>query len=64
MDRFKLTTPFCGTGNLRSVAITAGFVYLVGLVYSTLDYVAVLLLSFIVRGHSLDSTYCNERSSL
>jgi len=41
MDRFRIKTPFCGTGDLRSVAITTGFVYLVGLVYSKLDYAAV-----------------------
>jgi len=41
MDRFRIKTPFCGDGDLRSVSITAGFVYLVGLVYSKLDYAAV-----------------------
>ena len=41
MDRFKLKTPFCGAGDLRSVAIATGCVYLVSLIYSILDYVAV-----------------------
>ena len=41
MDRSRIKTPFCGTGDLRSRAITVGFIYLVGLVYNKLDYPAV-----------------------
>ena len=41
MDRLKLATPFCGTGDRRSVAIIAGCIYLVGVIYSVLDYAAV-----------------------
>jgi hypothetical protein len=37
MEYIQVRTPFCGAGNLRSVAIAGGFIYLVGPVYIILD---------------------------
>jgi len=41
MDFFRVKTPFCGRGDLRSAAVAAGYVYLVSIVHSILDYAAV-----------------------